>query len=55
MNQHGLPVVQLTLLGFALSSTVTNLRLAIVDDSRSPESRELISTFPESRSFRLAG
>ena len=50
-----LPVVQLTLVGFALSAAVSNVRLAIVDDSRSPESRELIATFTESKSFRLAG
>ena len=50
-----LPVVQLTLVGFALSAAVTNVRIAIVDDSRSPESRELIATFTESKSFRLAG
>jgi ABC-2 type transport system permease protein len=31
------------------------VRLAIVDDSRSPESRELIATLTESKSFRLAG
>jgi ABC-2 type transport system permease protein len=50
-----LPVVQLTLVGFALSAAVTNVRLAVVDDSRSPESRELIATLTESKSFRLAG
>jgi ABC-2 type transport system permease protein len=50
-----LPVVQLTLVGFALSAAVSNVRLAIVDDSRSPESRELIATLTESKSFRLAG
>jgi ABC-2 type transport system permease protein len=50
-----LPVVQLTLMGFALSAAVSNVRLAIVDDSRSPESRELIATLTESKSFRLAG
>ena len=50
-----LPVVQLTLVGFALSAAVTNVRLAIVDDSRTPESRELIATLTESKSFRLAG
>jgi ABC-2 type transport system permease protein len=50
-----LPVVQLTLVGFALSAAVTNIRLAVVDDSRSPESRELIATLTESKSFRLAG
>src|SRR5258707_5703465 len=49
------PVVQLTLFGFALSANVTNIRLGVVDDSRSPESRELIATLTESKSFRLAG
>jgi len=49
------PVLQLTLFGFALSASVSNLRLAVVDDSRSPESRELISTLTESKSFRLSG
>jgi len=48
------PVLQLTLFGFALSATVSNLRLGVVDDSKSPESRELISLLTESRSFRLA-
>ena len=47
--------MQLTLVGFALSAAVSNVRLAIVDDSRSPESRELIATLTESKSFRLAG
>jgi ABC-2 type transport system permease protein len=50
-----LPVVQLTLVGFALSAAVSNVRLAVVDDSRSPESRELIATLTESKSFRMAG
>src|SRR5260221_4882487 len=49
------PVLQLTLFGFALSATVTNMRLGIVDDCRTPESRELIATLTESKSFRLAG
>src|ERR1017187_1445334 len=49
------PVLQLTLFGFALSAAVSNVRLAVVDDSRSPESRELISTLTESKSFQLAG
>lgn len=49
------PVLQLTLFGFALSASVSDLRLAVVDDSRTPESRELISTLTESKSFRLAG
>ena len=49
------PVLQLTLFGFALSANVTNVRLAVVDDSRTPESRELISTLTQSKSFQLAG
>src|SRR5579864_7009820 len=49
------PLLQLTLFGFALSASVSNVRLAVVDDSRSPESRELISTLTESKSFQLAG
>src|SRR5262245_36798272 len=47
------PTLQLLLLGFALSATVTDLKLGEVDDSRSPDSRELIATLGESKSFRL--
>src|SRR5215831_18924567 len=47
------PTIQLLLLGFALSATVTDLKLGVVDDSRSPESRELIATLGESKSFKL--
>jgi ABC-2 type transport system permease protein len=50
-----MPLVQLALIGFALSAVVTDVPLAVVDDSRSPESRELIATLTESKSFRLAG
>jgi ABC-2 type transport system permease protein len=49
------PVLQLTLFGFALSATVSNLRLGVVDESRTLESRELVATLTESRSFRLGG
>ena len=49
------PTLQLLLFGFALSADVSNLRLGIVDDSRTPESRELIAVLTESKSFRLAG
>jgi ABC-2 type transport system permease protein len=45
----------LLLFGFALDSTVTNLHLGVIDDSRTPESRELASTLTESKSFELAG
>ena len=49
------PLVQLTLFGFALSATVTNVRLGVVDESKSPESRELIAVLTESKSFRMSG
>jgi ABC-2 type transport system permease protein len=49
------PVLQLTLFGFALSASVANLRLGVVDESRTPESRELVAVLTESRSFRLGG
>jgi ABC-2 type transport system permease protein len=49
------PVLQLTLFGFALSASVSSLRLGVVDESKTPESRELVATLTESRSFRLGG
>src|SRR5688572_25648501 len=49
------PTLQLLLFGFALNAKVTNLRLGVLDDGRTPESRELIATMSESKSFRLAG
>ena len=47
------PTVQILLFGFALDATVSNLRLGVIDWSHTPESRELISSFTESKSFRL--
>ncbi len=47
------PTVQLILFGFALNPEVTNLRLGVVDESRTMMSRELVSAFIESRSFRV--
>jgi ABC-2 type transport system permease protein len=49
------PILQLTLFGFALSAAVSNVRLGVVDESKTPESRELIATLTESESFRLGG
>lgn len=47
------PAVQLLLLGFALSATVTNLKLGVVDDNHSIASRALINALGESKSFQL--
>ena len=49
------PTLNLVLLGFAMNPEVTDLRLGIVDESRTVESRELISAFTESKSFVAAG
>jgi ABC-2 type transport system permease protein len=49
------PTLQLLLFGFALSPTVANLHLGALDDSRTPESRELIAQLTESKSFQSTG
>src|SRR5579863_1656281 len=49
------PILQLLLFSFVLNATVSNLKLGIIDESRTPESRGLTSTLTESKSFRLAG
>ncbi|HXJ84982.1 MAG TPA: ABC transporter permease [Candidatus Methylomirabilis sp.] len=49
------PTLQLLLFGFALDAEVRNLRLGVVDESRTTESRALISAITENRTFRLAG
>lgn len=49
------PTLNLVLLGFAMNPEVTELRLGIVDESRTAESRELISAFTESKSFVTSG
>lgn len=48
------PTLQLIVFGFALNPEVTNLRLGVVDESRTAESREVVSAFTESRSFRIS-
>ena len=49
------PTLQLLLFSFVLNATVSDLKLGIIDDSRTPESRGLTSTLTESKSFKLAG
>jgi drug efflux transport system permease protein len=49
------PTLQLLLFGFALNATVSNLRMGVVDDSRTPESRELVAIMTQSKSFKAAG
>src|ERR1700723_2791098 len=49
------PTLQLLLFSLVLNATVSDLKLGIIDDSRTPESRGLTSTLTESKSFKLAG
>ena len=49
------PVLQVLLFGFALDSDPRGLRLGIVDESQSAESRELVSVLTQNRTFALAG
>ena len=49
------PTVNIVLFGYALNPTVDNLRLGVVDESRTFESRELVSALVESGAFRIAG
>jgi drug efflux transport system permease protein len=49
------PVLQLLLFGTVLNSNVADVALGVVDDSRTPESRELVAVLTQSQSFRLAG
>ncbi|HXX37847.1 MAG TPA: ABC transporter permease [bacterium] len=49
------PVLQLLLLGSVLNATVSNVSLGVVDESQTPQSRELVAELTQSESFRLAG
>ena len=49
------PVVQLLVFGLALDPQVKDLRVGIVDENRTTESRELVSALTENRTLRLAG
>jgi drug efflux transport system permease protein len=49
------PTLQILLFGFALDPDVHDLRLGLVDESRTRESRELVSALTENGTFRLAG
>jgi ABC-2 type transport system permease protein len=46
------PTLNIVLFGLALNPTFENLRLGVVDYSRTPESRELVSAFTEGLVFR---
>jgi ABC-2 type transport system permease protein len=49
------PTLNIVLFGFALNPKVTHLRLGVVDEGRTVESRELSSAFTESQTFQIRG
>lgn len=49
----GPPLIQFFLFGYAATFDVGNVRYAVLDQARTPESRQLIARFDGSESFRL--
>ena len=49
------PILQLMLFGSVMNPSVANINLGILDDSQSPESRDLVAALSESGSFTLTG
>src|SRR5690348_8094370 len=50
-----IPVVQLTILGFAIDTNVRHVRTMIYDQARTQESRVLLKRFENSEDFRIVG
>jgi ABC-2 type transport system permease protein len=50
----GIPVIQMTIMAFALTTDVTNVRMALLDMDRTPSSRELAGAFTASNYFRFS-
>jgi ABC-2 type transport system permease protein len=49
----GVPVIQMTVMAFALTTDVTNIRTAVYDQDRSSASRELLSDFTAAGYFTI--
>ncbi len=50
-----IPIIQLTLFGFAINTDIKHVPMAVLDYSRSPESRELIAAFTQTDYFTMKG
>ena len=50
-----IPVVQLTILGFAIDTNVRHVRTMVYDQARTQESRVLLQRFENSEDFRIVG
>jgi ABC-2 type transport system permease protein len=49
----GMPVIQMTIMAFALTTDVTDVSLAVLDMDKTPASRELVSAFTASNYFHI--
>jgi len=47
------PILQLILFGFAVTTDIKNISMAVLDFDRTPESRSLVSSFSQSAYFKL--
>jgi ABC-2 type transport system permease protein len=50
-----IPVIQLTILGFAIDTNVRHVRTMVYDQARTQESRVLLQRFENSEDFRIVG
>jgi len=53
MIMTGLPVLQLLLFGYAIQTDVRHLPTVVLDQSRTPESREIVAAFENTGNFRI--
>ena len=51
----GPPVIQFFVFGYAATFDVTDVRYAVLDEARTPESRALLARFAGSRAFHRVG
>ena len=51
----GIPLIQMVVLGFAITTDVKNIDLIIADFDNSKTSREIISAFKQTKEFNLIG
>jgi ABC-2 type transport system permease protein len=49
----GIPVFQLLLFGFAIQTDVRNIPTVVLDESRTPASREIVAAFQNTGNFRI--
>ena len=51
----GVPVIQLLLFGFAIQTDVRHIPTVVLDESRTPSSRDVIAAFENTGNFRIVG